>query len=154
MSYDLYVFRTPADRDPEEVFDEEMAIEEEGGETIDDAELDACCDAVHVALGDAGTCDRCGGHVSINIAYHDAAAQQPFISRLADCLHRTATQRGLTIFDPQEGRAIEPQRDLRTILGGVDRGVRIMRDLHEGQEPSTVPPQSTTLKKKPWWRFW
>jgi len=162
MSYDLIVYRTPPGRDPEEVFEQEMEAEEVGArsEPTDDPGLDRCDAEIQQAIGDDAVTDRCCSHLTINIPYHFEGAQaQRLFSALAQCLHRACTEDGLTVYDPQDGRVLSPQRDLASMLRGNERGREIVRDVEalRGSPPERDTKDSygfTVEEKKPWWRFW
>lgn len=171
MSYDLMLFRTRPGRHPEEVYEEEIELEEEGGaaaEPNDDPLLDEYAERIEAAIEASGTCDRSAGHIMINMSYGvDEAQADAAFADLAVVLAEAAGQGekgGFTIYDPQLDRAIDPRRDLREMLQATEFGRSTLRDLGLGpgrsggpkaHEPTPSRPDSPASQpRRPWWRFW
>ena len=156
MSYDLYLYRVPPGRDPEEVFDEEMELEESGDDaSTDDPELERYASEIEQVLGDDATCYRSARHLAINIPYHfEGAEAQRLYSRVAECLHRACAEGGLTVYDPQEGRVIDPRRDLQSMLHSNERGRAMMREIEAPSRSAPTSRAGPNPPGKPWWRFW
>lgn len=161
MSYDLYVYRTPSGRDPSEILEEIMEVEEEeaGDVPTNDADLDWCEEEFERVLGGDASWYRCGSHLSVNVPYgNEGPEAHRVFSGLTDVLQRACEQHGLTVYDPQEDRVLDPRRDLQSMLATSDRGTNILRDIHA--ERVSIERQGnasygfTVEEKKPWWRFW
>ncbi len=146
MSYDLIVYRTPSGRDPEDVFEEEMEAEEAGvsHEPIQDQGLDRCRAMIEQLAGDRVVCNLCGRHLNIDIPYHyEGAEAQQLMREIAQCLERACREDGLTVYDPQVGRALSPQRDLAVMLRSHERGTGIVRDVQrlQAELATSRPPK-------------
>lgn len=148
MSYDLYVYRTPPGRDPEQVIEELIEAEETLTplDLDEDPAMDRWFAEIEAVVDAFGAANRETGFLAINIPYHDSGREaQRIFDRLAALLQRACIQGGLTVFDPQEGRVINPRRDLGMMLRGNERGVRIVREVaprnpRGGGAPPPHPP--------------
>jgi hypothetical protein len=171
MSYDLLVFRTRPGRDPEEVYEEESELEEEGGaaaEPADDPLLDEYDERIEAAIEGSGTCCRSAGHIMINLSYGiDEAQMRAAFSKLAAVLAEAAGQGekgGFTIYDLQLDRAIDPQADLEAMLESAEHTRARLRELgippgsSAGSKANAPAPGSpdppAPQPRRPWWRFW
>jgi hypothetical protein len=155
MSYDFEIFRTPPGRDPVEYLDElgELAEEAELNSTpIPDAPLDRLYEEIEELVNDIGSCDRYSNHVSVQIPYHyEGKEAEQIFGALASCLQRARDQ-GLTVYDPQLGRVINPKQDLPEILKTNAYGVGTLRAVTPMQPPGQSRSRIET--RKPWWKFW
>lgn len=155
MSYDLYLFRPPAGRDPAEYFEERQEQDDFAeGDGSSDPAMRSFSVELQTGLGELASCYCSDDMIEVCVSYALSSAQFDGVNKkLHRYLERAWNEIGLAVYDPQEGRVLDPNSDLGFMRRDQARGAEMVRDITASM-PSNPKPAETRAPKRPWWKFW